>query len=104
MGLLGETPQISGSVVLIILLILAGGLVVAGVGCVQALRAGRGDQTALKVWAVIAAIEVVLSLSGFLVVFGPALLVQVGLYGVGRATSPPPGGGPGGSTTPPPGS
>jgi hypothetical protein len=98
---LSETPQISGSVVLIILLVLAAGLVLAGVGCVKAYQAGRGGQTALRVWAVIAVIEVVLSMSGFYVLFGPALVAQVALYLLGRATSPPAGGGPGPAIPPP---
>ena len=107
MPLLGEGPQISGPVVLIILLVLA--VVLAGVGvmiwqgCVMAHRGGRGDRKALAVWAVIAVVEVVLSLSDFVVVLGPALVVQVGLYLRGRATSPPAGGG-SGPATPRPGS
>ena len=96
MPLLGEGPQISGPVVLIILLALAAALVVIGVmiwqGCVMAQRGGRGDRKALAVWAVIAVLEVVLSLSGLVVLLGPALLVQAGLYLRGRATSPPAGG------------
>jgi hypothetical protein len=105
--LLGETPNISGPVVLIILLVLAAGLVVVGVmiwqGCVMALRAGRGDRTALTVWAVIAVVEVALAASGLVVLLGPALVVQAGLYLRGRTTPPPPGGGPG-PATPRPGS
>jgi hypothetical protein len=96
MPLLGEGPQISGPVVLIILLALAVALAAVGVmiwqGCVMAHRGGRGDRKALAVWAVIAVVEVVLSLSDFVVVLGPALVVQVGLYLRGRSTSPPAGG------------
>ena len=107
MPLLGEAPQISGPVVLIILLVLAVALVVIGVliwqGCVMAHRGGRGDRGALGVWAVIAAVEIVLALSGFVVLLGPALVVQVGLYLRGRVTSPPAGGG-SGPATPRPGS
>ena len=103
----GEAPHISGSVVLIILVVLALGLVVVGVliwqGCVMALRAGRGDRTALTVWAVIAAVEVALAVAGLLVVVGPALVLQVGFFLRGRATPPPAGGGPG-PATPRPGS
>jgi hypothetical protein len=106
MPLLGEGPQISGPVVLIILLALAAALVVIGVmiwqGCVMAQRGGRGDRKALTVWAVIAVLEVVLSLSGLVVLLGPALLVQVGLYLRGRAMPPPAGGS--GSASPRPGS
>jgi hypothetical protein len=99
----GEGPQISGSVILIILVVLALGLVVVGVliwqGCVMALRAGRGDRTALTVWAVIAAVEVALAPAGLLIVVGPALVVQVAFFLRGRATPPPPGGdGPGPAT------
>ena len=101
---LSETPQISGTVFVIILLVLALFLVAAGVGCVQAYRAGRGGQSALMVWAAIAVFEVVLSVSGFYVLFVPVLLVQIGLYVVGRATSPPPAGGGPGPAIPPPGS
>ena len=96
MPLLGEGPQISGPVVLIILLALAAALAVVGViiwqGCVMAQRGGRGDRRALAVWGVIAVVEVALAFSGLVVVVGPALLVQVGLYLRGRATSPPAGG------------
>jgi hypothetical protein len=106
MPLLGEGPQISGPVVLIILLALALALVVVGViiwqGCVMAQRGGRGDRRALAVWAVIAVVEVVLALSDLVIMFGPALVVQVGLYLRGRATSPPAGGS--GPATPRPGS
>lgn len=105
--LVGEGPQISGSVVLIILVVLAVGLVVLGVliwqGCVMALRAGRGDRTALTVWTVIAVVEAALALTGFVVVVGPALLLQGGLYLRGRATPPRTGGWPG-PASPPPGS
>ena len=107
MPLLGEGPQISGPVVLIILLVLA--VVLAGVGvmiwqgCVMAHRGGRGDRKALAVWAVIAVVEVVLSRSDFVLVLGPALVVQAGLYLRGRVTSPP-GGGASGPATPQPGS
>jgi hypothetical protein len=108
MRFLGETPQISGSVVLIILVVLAVGLVAIGVmiwqGAVMALRGGRGDRRALTVWAVIAAVEVALALSGLVVLTGPALVVQVGLYLRGRATPPPAGGGTAGPATPRPGS
>ena len=100
MRTVGEAPHISGSVVLIILVVLAVAVVVVGVlswqGCVMALRAGRGDRTAVTVWAVIAAVEVVLAVAGLVVVVGPALVLQVGFYLRGRATPPPPaGGGPG---------
>jgi hypothetical protein len=84
-------------VVLIILLVLAVALIVVGVmiwqGCVMALRAGRGDRRAFTVWAVIAVVEVGLAVLGFVVLLGPALVVQVGLYLRGRVTSPPAGGG-----------
>jgi hypothetical protein len=107
MRLLGEGPQISGPVVLIVLLVLAVGLVVVGVmvwqGCVMALRAGRGDPRALTVWALIAVVEVALSAVGLVLLLGPALVVQVGLYLRGRATPPPPAGG-SGPATPRPGS
>ena len=104
---LAEGPQISGPVVLIILLVLAAALVVVGVmiwqGCVMAQRGGRGDRRALAVWAVIAVVEVALALAGLVVLLGPALVIQVGLYVRGRATSPPAAGG-SGPATPPPGS
>jgi hypothetical protein len=107
MRLLGEGPNISGSVVLIILLVLAAALVVAGLliwqGCVMALRAGRGDRRALTVWAVLAVVQVVLALSGFVILLGPALVVQAGMYLRGRATSAPGGDG-SGPATPRPGS
>ena len=107
MPLLGEGPQISGPVVLIILLVLAVALVAVGVliwqGCVMAQRGGRGDRRALAVWAVIAVVEVVLALSDLVVLLGPALVVQVGFYLRGRATSPPAGGA-SGPATPRPGS
>ncbi len=103
----GEAPQISGSVVLIILVVLAVALVVVGAlvwqGCVMARRAGRGDRTALAVWAAISVVEAALAVAGLVVVSGPALLVQVGFYFRGRATPPPGGGGPG-SAIPPTGS
>lgn len=105
---LGEGPQISGPVVVIILLVLAAALAGIGVliwqGCVLAQRGGRGDRRALAVWAVIAGVEVVLSLSDLVLLLGPALLVQVGLYLRGRATSPPAAGGGSGPATPRPGS
>jgi len=97
MWLLGEGPHISGSVVLIILLVLAAALVAVGVmiwqGCVMAQRAGRGDRRALAVWVVIAVVEIALALSGLVVLVGPALVLQVGMYLRGRSTPPPPGGG-----------
>jgi hypothetical protein len=94
---LGEGPHISGSVVLIILLVLAAALAAVGVmiwqGCVMAQRAGRGDHRALTVWVVIVAIEVALALSGLVVLVGPALVLQVGMYLRGRSTPPPAGDG-----------
>lgn len=94
---LGEGPHISGTVVLIILLLLAAALVGSGVmiwqGCVMAQRAGRGDRRALVAWGVIAVVEVGLALAGLAVVAGPALVLQVGLYVRGRSTPPPAGGG-----------
>jgi hypothetical protein len=106
MRFLGEGPNISGPVILIILLVLAAALVAIGVmiwqGCVWALRAGRGHRGALPVWLVIAVIEGVLAALGLVVLLGPALVVQGGLYLRGRTTLPPTGGGPG-SATPPPG-
>ena len=105
MRFLGEGPHISGSVVLVILLVLAVALIAVGVmiwqGCVMAHRGGRGDRRALAVWAVIAVVEVVLALAGLVVLLGPALVVQVGMYLRGRATSPPTGAGPGRATPPP---
>jgi hypothetical protein len=108
MPFLGEGPQISGPVVLLILLVLA--VVLAGVGvmiwqgCVMAHRGGRGDRRALVGWAVIAVVEAVLCLSDLVLLLGPALLVQIGLYLRARATSPPPAGGGSGPATPRPGS
>jgi uncharacterized membrane protein YidH (DUF202 family) len=94
---LGEGPHISGSVLLIILLVLAAVLAAIGVmiwqGCVMARRAGRGDRKALTVWVLIAVVEVVLALSGLVVLVGPALVLQVGMYLRGRSTPPPAGGG-----------
>lgn len=101
---LGEAPQISGSVVLIIVLALSLALAAGGVmiwqGGVMAGRAGRGDRAALKVWLAIVVIEAVLALAGLVFLFGPVLLVQVALYVRGRAAEPPAGDGPGPATPP----
>lgn len=107
MNPLAEGPQISGSVVLVILVALALALVAIGVliwqGCVWARRAGRGDRTALTVWLGIAVIEVVLSVAGLVLVLGPVLVVQLALFLLARAKARGAADGRG-PATPPPGS
>lgn len=93
--MLAETIKLSGTEVLIILVVLVGilasGLAVLGLGCLWAWRAGRGSQLALAGWVVCGTLEgavVLLSLVDLLrgrinplpVIPAAALAAQVGLY------------------------
>jgi len=92
---LAETIKLSGTEVLIILLVLVGilaiGVAVLGLGCLWAWRAGRGSQLALAGWVVCGTLEgsvVLLSLVDLLrgrvnalaIIPAAALAAQVGLY------------------------
>lgn len=103
--MLAETPQPDGGLLLILILVLLGFLVahvvVVSLGCFWAWRAGRGSQSALAGFLLVAAVEglfigiaVISLLEGSLnLYFGSAvvpLAAQVALYvgaGGGRATA-----------------
>jgi hypothetical protein len=94
-SVLAETIKLSGTEVLIILLVLLGSLLavvaVMGLGCLWAWRAGRGSQLALAGWVVCGTLEgsvILLGLASLLrgqvnavgTVPAGALAAQVGLY------------------------
>lgn len=89
--ILAETVSIDGGALLLILVVL---LVLAALwcalmvlGCVWAVRAGRGSRRALTGWVIVSVLEVLPALGGLgtiLAVPGLAFLVQVGLYAWAR--------------------